>query len=474
MVRDDERDEDEREDASERDDETDAADPSDAPDKGGDEDAEDEAAKHGDDGVTDKDDDETPKDDDTPKDEKGGGDDGDANGDASKGTDKDDTDDRPVAAAPGGAGSPPPSDRKAAAWGRPLARLDAAWTKWEGWLCAVVLLLEIVVLSLWVALKGLSTPVDSGSNAGIVFRALFGANVLGLAAFLAVRKKPKRIQRPVTVIAVLAGMLLAKSWGNVGVQWSSNLLNCYQQASSLTLLGGLRGVGTRLTLLLALLGGSLATANGKHITIDLVTRFLKPTARLPVVIVGWLGAAVICASASWGFFDYISIEQFEANADATAGEKVGKVVDGIGEDWFIARKQIGLDFRTLPHVMKGEPYAEWLGGKEWNEWLDSSGFVERYGREKIDQLKMSEDIKRSPIVVVPERGEPRGELINAANLVFPIGLLIIAIRFVLLSLLAISGHSSVDPEAHVEGSDIQRKHEESIEEIEHEGEEEQA
>ena len=79
-----------------------------------------------------------------------------------------------------------------------------------------------------------------------------------------------------------------------------------------------------------------------------------------------------------------------------------------------------------------------------------------------------------PIVVVPERGEPRGELINAANLVFPIGLLIIAIRFVLLSLLAISGHSSVDPEAHVEGSDIQRKHEESIEEIEHEGEEEQA
>lgn len=101
MVRDDERDEDEREDASERDDETDAADPSDAPDKGGDEDAEDEAAKHGDDGVTDKDDDETPKDDDTPKDEKGGGDDGDANGDASKGTDKDDTDDRPVAAAPG-------------------------------------------------------------------------------------------------------------------------------------------------------------------------------------------------------------------------------------------------------------------------------------------------------------------------------------------------------------------------------------
>ena len=74
-----------------------------------------------------------------------------------------------------------------------------------------------------------------------------------------------------------------------------------------------------------------------------------------------------------------------------------------------------------------------------------------------------------PIVVVPERGEPRGELIKAANLVFPIGLLIIAIRFILLSLLAISGHNPIDPEAHVEGSDIQRKHEEDLEEIEHEG-----
>ena len=40
----------------------------------------------------------------------------------------------------------------------------------------------------------------------------------------------------------------------------------------------------------------------------------------------------------------------------------------------------------------------------------------------------------------------RGELINAANLVFPIGLFIIALRFLLRSLLALSGHVSVDPE----------------------------
>ena len=57
-------------------------------------------------------------------------------------------------------------------------------------------------------------------------------------------------------------------------------------------------------------------------------------------------------------------------------------------------------------------------------------------------------MKKSPIVVVPEKGEPRAELTKAANLVFPIGLAVIAFRFILLCLLAISGHRSVDVEGH--------------------------
>ena len=60
--------------------------------------------------------------------------------------------------------------------------------------------------------------------------------------------------------------------------------------------------------------------------------------------------------------------------------------------------------------------------------------------------------------MVPEKGEPRGELIHTFNLVFPIGLLIIALRFILLSLLAISGHMVIDPEAHIEGADIKTKY----------------
>jgi hypothetical protein len=85
--------------------------------------------------------------------------------------------------------------------------------------------------------------------------------------------------------------------------------------------------------------------------------------------------------------------------------------------------------------------------------------VERYGKENVEALKMTDpEATRAPIVIVPERGEPRGELIKAANLVFPIGLFIIALRFILLSLLALSGHMTIDPEAHAEGSDIKRKH----------------
>ncbi len=173
-----------------------------------------------------------------------------------------------------------------------------------------------------------------------------------------------------------------------------------------------------------------------------------------MVVVGWFGAALICTSAAWGFFDHIAIENFGANADASAGAKVGAVTKGLGEDFFVLRKQISLDFKTLPHVLKGQPYADSLVGAEWNQWLDESGFAARYGKEATDALKVPPDQKRSPIVLIPGKGDVRGELINAANLVFPFGLFIIAIRFILLSLLALSGHKSLDDGG--EGMDIQR------------------
>ena len=363
-----------------------------------------------------------------------------------------------AAAEASGGGSEPPGSQgaKAAAWGRPLARLDAAWTLFEARLCALVLLAEIISLSLWVCLKGMASPPDSGNMAGVVFRAIAGALILGTLGYLIPKKIGVTAQRIGGSAGFLLGFLVAKTWARVGVDYSANFLNWYQQASALTLLGGLglRDLGKRLTLWLALLGGSLATAAGKHITIDLLTRFLKPKARLPVIVVGWVGSSLICFSAAWGFFDHIAIEGFNAPAEAAASQKAKAVAKGLGEDWFILRKQVDLDVKTFPHVLKGQSYSNWLTGKEWNAWVDSHGFAERYGKNEVKDLKLPDDAKRSPIVVVPEVGEPRGELVSAANLVVPFGLFVIAIRFILLSLLAISGHMSIEPEA--EGADIRR------------------
>jgi hypothetical protein len=100
---------------------------------------------------------------------------------------------------------------------------------------------------------------------------------------------------------------------NGGVQYFSNFLNWMQNASVVMRFGGLRSPGlvTRLTLWLALLGASMATAKRKHINVDVVMRFLSPKLRVPAALVGWLAAAVMCLAAVWGFTDHIAIEDFK-------------------------------------------------------------------------------------------------------------------------------------------------------------------
>ncbi|MCC6214983.1 MAG: TRAP transporter small permease subunit [Polyangiaceae bacterium] len=338
-------------------------------------------------------------------------------------------------------------------WAEPLSRVDAAWTRVEVRLITAVVLAQLVALAAWVGLKGLATGLptpEGGSRAGIVFRALFGACVLGGLTWWALRKQDEKRRSIGTTVAVLAAFGLSRAWGNLLVDWSSNLLNWYQQASTLTLLGGLRGVGTRLTMLMTLLGGSLATAAGKHITIDLVTRFVRPRVRLPMILIGWVGSAFFCFVASWGFFDHIAIGDFGANKDMTVGQKFEKVGDGLGEDWFIFRKQLALDMKTLPHVASGEGYAGWLKGAEWNPWLREAGFVDRFGAEAVKALELPETSARSPIVSIPGKGEPRGELSHAANLMFPFGLLVIGFRFLLLVALTLGGHRDIDADQELE------------------------
>src|SRR5215831_5807209 len=192
-----------------------------------------------------------------------------------------------------------------------LMRLDVAWTKLEARLCASVLVMNVLALCVWVFLSGMSAE---GNLAGVVFRSLAGATVLGFITHK-LTKKREEVQHAIAVtLAVVVGLVTPKLWAHFGVSYMSNVLNWIQNASVFMLFGGLRtpGLATRLTLWLALLGASIATAQGKHINVDVLMRFLTPRMRVPVAITGWLAAAVMCTAAAWGFFDHIAIQSFHA------------------------------------------------------------------------------------------------------------------------------------------------------------------
>jgi TRAP-type C4-dicarboxylate transport system permease small subunit len=358
------------------------------------------------------------------------------------------------------------------AWGLPLVRLDRTWTKLEMRLCAAVLMSEIFALCLWIAMKGLSAEYGGGDRSGIVFRGLVGAVVLGYAVHRVTRPKeeggeedPKAAQTHAIAVsaAVVIGMIGALGWANRGTSYFSNVLNWMQSASFLTLVGGLRGVATRLTLWLALLGGSLATAQGKHINIDVVMRFLTPRLRVPAAVLGWLAAAAMCFAGVWGFFDHIAIESFKAPAtepcpedatkscDTPPGKKFAHVKEEMGRHMFLAGRQISLDLKSFPKVIAGTKYNEWLRAKEWNEWMSDPSWKEHYPAAAVEALRMDEDLTEAthqPVISIPGSAENvPGLLITDLNFIFPFGLLMIGLRFLLRCLLAISGHVRVDPDA---------------------------
>ena len=123
-----------------------------------------------------------------------------------------------------------------------------------------------------------------------------------------------------------------------------------------------------------MLGASLATGTGKHINIDALLRFVRPKVRVPAMLFGWVAASVVCFSAVWGFFDHIAIGSFGAPADAAASDKVSVVLHEGDRHLFLLRKQVGLDTRTLLHVLSGDRYDGWLNGAEWNAWIDGGGW----------------------------------------------------------------------------------------------------
>lgn len=369
-----------------------------------------------------------------------------------------------------------------AAWAVPLVRFDAWWTKLEARLVLAVLAAEIFSITLWVLLKGLSNAYQPGSPdvSGLVFRGTVTAIVLGYVTHRVLRPKSesdaaavKRHQIGVTV-AVVAGLFGGRLWAGSGAVYFSNLLNWLQGASSLTLIGGLRGVATRLTLWVALLGASLATGQGKHINVDVAMRFLPLKMRVPVAVLGWMMAALVCVSASYGFVDFLAIADYDVPQQGpcesdpattctySLGHRLSEVAHDMRRDFFLLRRQVALDARTAPKVLAGQKYSDYLHAAGWNEWFDAGDWTAYFPADAVAGQRMDESdpaATRLPMLNVPGTGEnTNGLLRREVDFVFPFGLLMIALRFLLRSILAITGHVKVDPDAAHDDPGIESAH----------------
>ncbi len=349
----------------------------------------------------------------------------------------------------------PPTKPAGASWANGLVRAERAFTWFESRLLFVALMALVFALVFWISLRGMASPIESKSAAGSVFRMLVGAGVLGgIAHVVAVRslKLDETKSAFVTVGGVVLGVLVAPMWRTVGIARFDAILNWLQEGSSLTLVGGLRGVSTRLTVVVALIGASLAAARSKHINIDVVLRFMRPSLRAPVHILGAIATAAVCFVAAYGFLDYTSIEGFGQNRDTAMSQKIAGMRGVSAKHRFVFYKQIGLDFRTMPDVVFSG--VRWdaptrMNGQQWNAWLTNAGFADAFSAEEVEMMKAPASMEkepRVPIVTLPGEAA-KGALEPDLNLLWPLGLFWIGLRVILRALLVLSGHASVEPDA---------------------------
>jgi TRAP-type C4-dicarboxylate transport system permease small subunit len=306
-----------------------------------------------------------------------------------------------------------------------LARLDRLWTRLEVALASLVAAALALLLVAWVVLKGLASQTSGDYVAGAVLR----AGLLALAGALLARRgfAKRRWVDAATGLAALLGAGLGLLLKNVGVSWAANVLGWLQDGSTLTLAGGLPGLATRLTLWLVLLGASLATAQGRHLTIDLVARALSPRLRAASNLLSGLVAALVCLVSAWGFFDFIAIDGFHAALDAPPAEKWSAVQHGLSRDAFFTTRQLVLDATMAPRVLGGARWDTSLSADEWNAWLDAADWS---GVLDPTTLREAPGATHVPLVVTGQDAA-RALLMKPLSLVVPFGLLVLALRFLL-------------------------------------------
>jgi hypothetical protein len=123
----------------------------------------------------------------------------------------------------------------------------------------------------------------------------------------------------------------------------------------------------------------------------------------------------------------------------------------MGRDLFLLGRQMSLDLKTGPRVLGGNKYKDYLHPAEWNAWLKAGGWTDYFAADDVNGQLMDEtdaNATRLPIVNIPGTGEDTNGLLRRdADFIFPFGLLMIAIRFLIRSILAIAGYVKVDPDA---------------------------
>lgn len=351
-----------------------------------------------------------------------------------------------------------------AAWGRPLVTLERRFTWFELRLLVAIILLLIASMVAWVSVLGLSSPVESQDSSGTLFRGFVGAVVLALISWGVSKRMAlsKQTSSLLGVAAIVLGFATAGLWRATGVEYFGHIKNWLQEGSTLTMFGGLRGVSTRLTIVLAFVGGSLAAASGKHINIDVALRFVTPKLKLPVFVIQNVATILFCVVASVAFFEYIAITNFNAKEETTRSEKAGIVAKAVSQDLFLMRRQLGFDLSSTPHVLGGGKWDDEsrLNGRQWNDYLESSGYRDYFTPEQVEALKAPPDAldeSRLALAIGPE-GQPRNLLIRTMNLTFAVGFLFMAFRFLLRMLLVLSGHADIDAESDYDPEDDPKRH----------------
>ena len=259
-----------------------------------------------------------------------------------------------------------------AEWGKPLVRLDEAWQGIESRLCAAVLVAEVLALSLWVFLRGMATDYFPGQNAaGLLTRSMLSTALFGTVAHLATRRRGLKVHRAGVTTGMVLGALAAGLWAHAGVAWASNLLNWLQNASLFMLIGGLRGLATRLTFWVAFLGASLASSRGKHIHVDVLLRYVPAKLKFP--------AASRLARRRGGLprrrlrlrrlhrhrglpgeLEPACAEDASRSATAPCATSSPPSREAMSDDFFLLGRQLSLDVRSLPRVLAGLPYDRWM------------------------------------------------------------------------------------------------------------------